>query len=88
MKYGLFTMLKIAKCEHFSLLVCLLWFLVISVMRQLGNVQIFKTNLFFFWAFCHEHGTGWAGYPTLRHLHSKLSPGWQGYPTLQTGQPD
>ena len=62
--------------------VCLLWFLVISVMRQLGNVQIFKTNLFCFWALCHEHGTGWAGYPTLRHLHSKLSPWLTGLPYL------
>ena len=42
MKYGQFTMLNIPKCEHFTLLVCPWWFLVISAMRWLGNVQSFK----------------------------------------------
>ena len=32
-------MLNIPKCEHFTLLVCPLRFLVISAMRRLGNVQ-------------------------------------------------
>ena len=42
-KYGRFTTLNIPKCEHFTLLVCPLRFLVISAMRRLGNVQSFKT---------------------------------------------
>ena len=47
-KYGRFTMLNILKCEHFTLLVCPLWFLAISAMRWLGNVQSFKTYVFCF----------------------------------------
>ena len=53
-KCSWFTMLNIPKCEHFTLLVCLLQFLMISAMRQTGNVQSFKTYMFRFWAFCHE----------------------------------
>ena len=53
-KCGRFTTLNIPKCEHFTLLVCPLQFLVISAMRRLGNVQSFKTYMFRFWAFCHE----------------------------------
>ena len=47
-KYGRFTTLNIPKCEHFTLLVCPLRFLVISAMRRLGNVQSFKTYMFRF----------------------------------------
>ena len=43
-----FTTLNIPKCEHFTFLVCPLWFLVISAMRRLGNVQSFKTYMFRF----------------------------------------
>ena len=57
-KYGRFTTLNILKCEHFTLLVCPLRFLVISAMRRLGNVQSFKTYMFRFWAFCHERNPG------------------------------
>ena len=57
-KYGRFTTLNIPKCEHFTLLVCPLRFLVISAMRRLGNVQSFKTYVFRFWAFCHERDPG------------------------------
>ena len=57
-KYGRFTTLNILKCEHFTLLVCPLRFLVISAMRRLGNVQSFKTYMFRFWAFCHERDPG------------------------------
>ena len=44
-KHGRFTTLNIPKCEHFTLFVCPLRFLVISAMRRLGNVQSFKTNV-------------------------------------------
>ena len=37
-KYGRFTALNIPKCEHFTLLVCPLRFLVISAMKRLGNL--------------------------------------------------
>ena len=47
-KYGRFTTLNIPKCEHFTFLVCLLRFLVISAVRRLGNVQSFKTYMFRF----------------------------------------
>ena len=47
-KYGRFTTLNIPKCEHFTLLVCPLRFLVISAMRRLGNVQNFKHTYFAF----------------------------------------
>ena len=47
-KYGPFTTLNIPKCEHCTLLVCLLQFLVISATRRLGNVQRFKTYMFRF----------------------------------------
>ena len=47
-KYGRFTTLNIPKCEHFTLLVCPLRFLVISAMRRLGNVQNFKHTCFAF----------------------------------------
>ena len=57
-KYGRFTTLNIPKCEHFTLLVCPLRFLVISAMRRLGNVQSFKTYMFRFWTFCHERDPG------------------------------
>ena len=50
-KYGRFTTLNIPKCEHFTLLVCSLRFLVISAMKRLGNVQSFKTYMSRFWAF-------------------------------------
>ena len=64
-KYGRFTTLNIPKCEHFTLLVCPLRFLVISAMRRLGNVQSFKTYMFRFWAFCHEPRPRLAGLPHL-----------------------
>ena len=47
-KYDRFTTLNIPKCEHFTLLVCPLRFLVISAVRRLGNVQSFKTYMFRF----------------------------------------
>ena len=47
-KYGRFTAPNIPKCEHFTLLVCPLRFLVISAVRRLGNVQSFKTCIFRF----------------------------------------
>ena len=47
-KYGRFTALNIPKCEHFTLLACPLRFLVIFAMRQLGNVQSFKTQVSLF----------------------------------------
>ena len=56
--YGRFATLNIPKCVRFTLLVCPLRFLVISAMRRLGNVQIFKTYVFRFWAFCHERDAG------------------------------
>ena len=81
-KYSRFTTLNIPKCEHFTLLVCPLLFLVISAMRRLGNTQSFKTYVFSFWALCHECDPGLAGYPTLRRLHGKLSPRRTGFPHL------
>ena len=81
-KYGRFTALNIPKCEHFTLLVCPLRFLVISAMRRLGNAQSFKTYMFRFWAFCHERDPGQAGYPTLTRLQGKLSPRLTGLPYL------
>ena len=81
-KYGRFTTLNIPKCEHFTLLVCPLWFLVNSAVRRLGNVQSFNTYMFRFWASCHERDPGWAGYPTLTRLHGKLSPWLTGLPYL------
>ena len=81
-KYGRFTTLNIPKCEHFTLLVCPLRFLVISAMRRLGNVQSFKTYMFRFRTFCHERDPGEAGYPALRCLHGKLSPRLTGLPYL------
>ena len=81
-KCGRFTTLNIPKCEHFTLLVCPLWFLVISAVRRLGNVQRFKRYMFRFWAFCHERDPGLAGYPTLTRLHGKLSPRLTGLPYL------
>ena len=47
-KYGRFTTLNILKCEHFTLLVCPLRFVVISASRWLGNVQRFKNTCFAF----------------------------------------
>ena len=47
-KYGRFTTLNILKCEHFTLLVCPLRFVVISARRWLGNVQRFKNTCFAF----------------------------------------
>ena len=57
-KYGRFTTQNIPKLEHFALLVSPLRFLVISAMRQLGNVQSFKTYVFSFWAFFRERDPG------------------------------
>ena len=73
-KYDRFTVLNIPKCEHFTLLVFPLQFLVISATRRLGNAQSFQTYIFRFWAFCHERDPGQAGYLTLTRLHDKLSP--------------
>ena len=81
-KNGRFTTLNIPRCEHFTLLVCPLRFLVISAMKRLGNVQSFKTCIFCFWVFCHERDLGWVGYPTFRRLHGKLSPRLTGLPYL------
>ena len=78
-KYGRFTTLNIPKCEHFTLLVCSLQFLVISAMRRLGNVQSLKHTCFAFELFAMN---GQAGHPTLRRLHGKLSPRLTGLPYL------
>ena len=51
-KYGRFTTPNIPKCEHFTLFVCPLRFLVIFAGRRLRNVQSFKTYMSRFWAFC------------------------------------
>ena len=83
----LVTSLNIPKCEHFTLLVCPLRFLVISAMRRLGNAQSFKTYMFHFWAFCHEHDSGQAGYRTLTRSHGKLSPRLRGLPFTLPGRP-
>ena len=48
LNYGRFATPNIPKCERFTLLVCPLRFLVISVMRWLGNVQSFKSYVFRF----------------------------------------
>ena len=71
-KYGRFTTLNIPKCEHFTLLVCPLRFLVISAMRRLGNAQCFKTFVFSFCAFRHKRNLDSAGYPILRRLYDKF----------------
>ena len=86
-KYGRFTTLNIPKCEHFTFLVCPLWFLVISAMRRLGNVQSFKTYVFRFWAFCHESDPARRVTPPWDVYMANCHPDWQGYPTWQTGQP-
>ena len=57
-KYGRFTTLNNLKCEHFTLFVCPLRFLVISAMRQLENVQSLKHTCFAFGVFCHERSGG------------------------------
>ena len=84
-KYGRFTMLNIPKCEHFTHLVCPLQFLVISAMRQLGNVkkhtclafELFATNM-----------TPAGGVTPPWHVYMvNCHSGWQGYHTWQTGQP-
>ena len=88
-KYVRFTMLNIPKCEHFTLLVYSLRFLVISAMKRLGNVQSFKT---------YSHVSllsflPWTATPARRvtppwHVYkTNCHPGWQGYPTWQIGQP-
>ena len=81
-KYGRFTTLNIPKCEHFTLLVCPLRFLVISSMRRLGMYKVLKHTCFAFQLFCHERYLGQAGYPTLTRLHGKLSPQLTGLPYL------
>ena len=58
LKYGRFTMLNISKCEHFTLFVRPLRFLVISGVRRLRNVQSFKAYVFHFRVFCHESVPG------------------------------
>ena len=89
-KYGRFTTLNNLKCEHFTLFVCPLQFLVISAMRRLGNVQSLKHTCFAFELFAMN---GQAGHPTLRRLHGKLSPRLTGLPypadqaTLLGGSP-
>ena len=47
-KYDRFTVLNIPKCEHFTLLVFPLQFLVISATRRIRNAQSFKTYIFRF----------------------------------------
>ena len=84
---GRFAALNIPKCEHFTLLVCPLRFLVISAMRRLGNVQSFKTYVFRFWAFCHESDPARRVTPPWDVYMANCHPGWQGYPTWQTRQP-
>ena len=79
LKYGRFTTLNISKCEHFTLFVCPLQFLVISAMRRLGNVQSLKHTCFAFELFAMNSQ---AGHPTLRRLHGKLSPRLTGLPYL------
>ena len=86
----LITTLNNLKCEHFTLFVCPLQFLVISAMRRLGNVQSLKHTCFAFELFAMNSQ---AGHPTLRRLHGKLSPRLTGLPypadraTLLGGSP-
>ena len=47
-KYGRFTALNILKCEHFTLLVRPLRFLVISAMRRLGMYRVLRRTYFDF----------------------------------------
>ena len=83
--YGQFRMLNIPKCEHFTLLVCPLWFLVISAMRQLGYVQSFKC--FAFELFAMNATPARRVTPPWDIYMANCHPGWQGYLTWQTGQP-
>ena len=62
-KYSRFTTINIPKCEHFTLLMCPLQFLVISAVRRVGNVQSLKTYMFRVWAFCHESRPRLGGLP-------------------------
>ena len=83
-KHGRFTTLNIPKCEHFTLLVCPLRFLVISAMRRLGNLQSFKCYAFELFAMnatpARRIRPPWDVYMANCH------PGWPGYPTWQTWQ--
>ena len=86
-KYDRFTVLNIPKCEHFTLLVCPLQFLVISATRRLGNAQSFKTYIFAFELFA-INATPARQVTSPWHVYmANCHPGWQDYPTWQTGKP-
>ena len=86
-KYDRFTVLNIPKCEHFTLLVFPLQFLVISATRRLGNAQSFKTYIFAFELFA-INATPARQVTSPWHVYmANCHPGWQDYPTWQTGQP-
>ena len=75
-KYGRFTTLNIAKCEHFTLLVRPLQFLVISALGRLGNVQGFtlmiildpSSKTWWFWCPKLDACLCWATADQLYHL--------------------
>ena len=70
-KYGRFTTLNIAECEHFTLLVCPVQFLVISAMRRLGNVQ--SSTLMIIWEPCSKTCSG-SGVQKRVQVHVGLLP--------------
>ena len=72
-KYGRFTTLNNLKCEHFTLFLCPLRFLVIS------SIHVLLLS-FLPWT-VRRVTPPWDVYMANCH------PGWQGYPTRQTGQP-
>ena len=86
-KYGRFTTLNIPKCEHFTLLVCPLRFLVISTLRRLRNVQNFKIYVLAFELFAMNATPARRVTPPWDVYMANCHPGWQGYPTWQTRQP-
>ena len=86
-KYGRFTTLNIPKCEHFTLLVCPLQFLVVSAMRRLRNVQSFKHTCFAFELFAMNATPARRVTPPWDVYMPNCHPGWPGYPTWQTRQP-
>ena len=87
-KYGRFITLNIPKCEHFTLLVRPLRFLVISAVRWPGNKQRFKTDTCFAFELFAMNATPVRRVTPPWHVYMANShPSWQGYPTWQTVQP-
>ena len=86
-KCGRFTMLNIPKCEHFTLLVCLLQFLMISAMDRQEMYKVLKHTCFAFELFVMNATPARQVTPPWHVYMANCHPGWQGYPTWQTGQP-